>query len=159
MSPSDQLSVLLRELGDYEPTLLERPRLVVGTKSDAAVAAWDGDTISAATGQGVRDLVGKMAALVHDARSAEPDREGVVIIRPEPDGAHVERLGDHEFRLVGRQVERVVALNDVTTPEALNYIDYQLKRLGVPKQLMRAGAVDGDIVWIADFSFEYRQDM
>jgi GTP-binding protein len=159
MSPTDQLSVLLRELGDYEPTLLERPRLVVGTKADAAVAAWDGDTISAATGQGVRELVGKMAALVHDARSAEPDRDGVVIIRPEPDGALVERLGDHEFRLVGRQVERVVALNDVTTPEALNYIDYQLKRLGVPKQLTRAGAVDGDVVWIANFSFEYRQDM
>ena len=68
----------------------------------------------------------------------------------------VERLDEHEFRLVGREVERVVALNDVTTPEALTYIDHQLERLGVPKMLAKAGAMDGDVVWIADFSFEYQ---
>ena len=85
-------------------------------------------------------------------------RDGIVIIRPEAEGGRVERLGEHEFRLIGRQVERVVALNDVTTPEALSYIDFQMKRLGVPRLLSRAGAQDGDIVWIADFSFEYQQE-
>jgi GTP-binding protein len=69
----------------------------------------------------------------------------------------VERLGEHEFRLVGRQVERVVALNDITSPEAQAYIDHQLERLQVPKLLSKAGAMDGDVVWIADFSFEYQQ--
>ena len=69
--------------------------------------------------------------------------------------AHV---GEHEFRLVGRQVERVVALNDVTTPEALSYIDFQLKRLNVSRLLARAGALDGDVVWIAGFSFDYHED-
>jgi GTP-binding protein len=53
-------------------------------------------------------------------------------------------------------VERVVALNDVTTPEALSYIDHQLERLGVPKMLAKVGAAEGDIVWIASFSFEYQ---
>jgi GTPase len=164
LAPSDPVSadhqerVLLRELGAYQPELLERPRVVVGTKADAAVLPWDGQRISAATGEGVRQLVGQLAALVHEARHAQPVHEGIVILRPEPDGARVERLGDHELRLVGRQVERVVALNDVTTPEALNYIDHQLKRLNVPKLLTKAGAVDGDTVWIAGFSFEYRDE-
>jgi len=36
--PADQLRVLLDELGRYEPDLLERPRLVVGTKADVAAA-------------------------------------------------------------------------------------------------------------------------
>ncbi len=35
-SPADQLAVLLRELGRYRPDLLERPRLVVGSRADAA---------------------------------------------------------------------------------------------------------------------------
>ena len=52
----------------------------------------------------------------------------------------------------------MVALNDVTTPEALSYIDHQLKRLGVPKMLAKAGARDGDVVWIAGFSFEFRDE-
>ncbi len=157
-SPEEQERVLLHELGAYNPDLLERPRLVVGTKSDAGQAAWVGERISSVTNQGVRELVGRMAALVHDARSDQPDHEGMVILRPQPDGARVERVGENEFRLVGRQVERIVALNDVTTPEALSYIDHQLKRLSVPRLLHRAGVIDGDVVWIAGFSFEYQQE-
>ena len=159
VDPHEQERVLLHELGEYRPELLERPRLVVGTKSDSAVYDWDGDQISAITNQGVRELVGRLASLVTEARAEQPDTEGIVIIRPQPEGARVERLGDHEFRLVGRQVERIVALNDVSTPEALFYIDHQLKRLSVPKLLTRAGALDGDIIWIAGFSFEYHEEV
>jgi GTP-binding protein len=159
VSPGAQERVLLDELEQYEPALLDRPRLVVGSKSDSAMFPWDGELLSAVTGQGVRELVGRMAALVHEARQEQPVHEGVVIIRPEVDGARVERLGDHEFRLHGRQVERAVALNDVTTPEALSYIDHQLGRLGVPRMLARAGATDGDVIWIGGFSFEYQQEI
>src|SRR3954451_13090949 len=35
-SPEEQERVLLRELGDYQPELLERPRLVLGSKADVA---------------------------------------------------------------------------------------------------------------------------
>ncbi|MFZ9628860.1 MAG: GTPase ObgE [Ilumatobacteraceae bacterium] len=157
--PHEQERILLRELGEYRPELLERPRLTVGTKSDSTVHDWDGATLSSITNQGVRELVGRMATLVHEARRAEPEADGLVIIRPQADGARVERLAEREFRLVGRQVERVVALNDVTTPEALSYIDYQLKRLGVTKMLAKAGARQGDVVWIAGFSFEYHEDV
>jgi GTP-binding protein len=52
----------------------------------------------------------------------------------------------------------VVALNDVTTPEALAYIDFRLERLGVRKMLSRAGAAEGDVIWIGDFSFDYSPD-
>ena len=157
--PQEQERILLHELGEYQPELLDRPRVVVGTKSDSAIFDWDGEMISSITQQGVRELVNKLAELVHQARQAQPESDGIVIIRPEQEGARVERLDEHEFRLIGRQVERVVALNDVTTPEALSYIDYALKRLGVPKMLAKAGARDGDIVWIAGFSFEYQDEV
>jgi GTP-binding protein len=163
--PDVQHDTLLRELGDYRPDLLDRPRLVVGTKADAVqpdeleALGWDGPVISAVTGQGVRELVGRMAALVHEARAVEPEPEGLVVIRPDVSGALVERLDDREFRLVGRDVERVVALNDVTTPDALAYIDQRLERLGVHKMLRRAGVREGDVVWIGEFSFEYQPDI
>jgi GTP-binding protein len=156
--PYEQERILLNELSEYQPELLERPRLVVGTKSDSAIFDWDGEVVSSITQQGVRELVNRLSALVFEARQAQPENDGVVIIRPEAEGARVERLDEHEYRLIGRQVERVVALNDVTTPEALSYIDYALKRLQVPRMLARAGARDGDIVWIAGFSFEYQEE-
>lgn len=161
-SPAEQVEILLRELEAYEPTLLDRPRVVVGTKIDAAssemLADWQGPKISAVTGAGVRELVGMLAALVHEARQRAVEHDSQVIIKPESEGAWVERVGDGSFRVHGRQAERAVHLNDVTTPEALNYIDERLKKLGVPRLLARAGAREGDVVWIGEFSFDYSPD-
>ncbi len=160
VSPAEQERVLLNELGNYDPEMLERPRVVVGTKNDiGADTEWDGLRISAFTTEGVRALVSHMATLVDQARQAQPERDGLVIIRPEVDGAIVERMDNGQFRVRGRNVERVVALNDVTTPEALNWIDDRLKKLGVDRLLSRAGAAEGDIVWIGGFSFEYEPDL
>ncbi len=159
-SPAEQERILLHELENYEPEMLLRPRVVVGTKSDiGADTEWDGRRMSAPTYQGVRELVAHLATLVDQARQAAPHREGLVIIRPEVDGSVVERIQEGEFRVVGRAVERVVALNDVTSPEALNWIDERLKKLGVDRLLSRAGAQEGDIVWIGQFSFEYEPDL
>ncbi len=160
VSPAEQERILLKELGDYDPEMLERPRVVVGTKNDIGSATeWDGPRISAFTTEGVRTLVSTMAQLVQEARKAQPEHEGIVIIRPDVDGSIVERLEPGQYRLRGRDVERAVALNDVTTPEALNWIDDRLKKLGVDRLLNRAGAAEGDIIWIGNFSFEYEPDL
>src|SRR5690348_12961738 len=45
--PEYQEQALLHELGNYEPELLERPRLVVGSRADAAMFEWDGPRLSA----------------------------------------------------------------------------------------------------------------
>ena len=163
LPPEEQEEILLRELGAYEPELLTRPRLIVGNKIDIAepsvVAGWEGLTMSGVTQQGVRNVVGKLAQLVFEARNQEPVREAKVILRPEPKGTYIERLGEGEFRIHGRNAERSVAINDVTTPEALNYIDERLKKMGALRLLARAGAQEGDIVWIGSFSFEYSPDL
>jgi GTP-binding protein len=162
-SPQAQLDVLLRELESYDPQLLERPRVIVGTKTDSAtvemVDEWDGMLISAITNQGLRELVGRLASLVHSARQELPVFEGRVILKPESEGSWVEKLGNGGFRVHGRKAERTVHLNDVTTPEAMSYIEERLKKLGVPRLLARAGAVTGDVVWIGDFSFDYAPEM
>jgi len=162
-SPQAQLDVLLRELESYDPQLLERPRVIVGTKTDSAtvemVEEWDGMLISAITNQGLRELVGRLASIVHSARQELPVLEGRVILKPESEGSWVEKLGNGGFRVHGRKAERTVHLNDVTTPEAMSYIEERLKKLGVPRLLARAGAVPGDVVWIGEFSFDYAPEM
>jgi GTP-binding protein len=162
-SPQAQLDILLRELESYDPQLLERPRVIVGTKIDSAtvemVDEWDGMLISAITNQGLRELVGRLASIVHSARQELPVLEGRVILKPESEGSWVEKLGNGGFRVHGRKAERTVHLNDVTTPEAMSYIEERLKKLGVPRLLARAGAVTGDVVWIGEFSFDYAPEM
>ena len=160
----DQERVLLHELGEYKPELLKRPRLTIATKADVVDPASmdfvadgrDRFVISAVTGQGLSPVVGRMASLVHEARQTQSRPSETVILRPEPVGSKVDRISDGEFRVSGRDAERAVALNDVNNPDALSYIDQRLERLGVDRMLARAGAQDGDVIWIGDFSFEYR---
>ena len=163
IEPLEQLRILQHEVENYRPELLDRPSLIVGTKSDSAspeaMEQWPHMFMSSITTQNVRQAVNALAQLVSEARSAEPTHEATIIMRPEPEHAWVEKLADNEYRVHGRAAERAVALNDVTTPEALNYIDDRLEKLGVPKLLTKAGVIEGDVVWIAEFSFEFSPEM
>ena len=156
--PEQQEQVLLSELGRYRPELLERPRLVVGSKADRPdAAAYGGTTISAVTGDGLAELVGRTMDLVRAARAVEPVASEPVVHRPVPEGVAVERTGQG-FVVRGRPAERAVAVNDLTNPQALEYVQGRLRRLGVDRALARAGAREGDLVTVGGFTFEYQPD-
>jgi GTP-binding protein len=158
-SPEEQLATLLDELGRYEPELLERPRLVFGSKSDVEVeTSWPGDVISAVTGKGIPALIGKLAELVSVQRAAEVQGGGFVIHRPEGTGVLVQRAPDGGFVVRGRPAERAVALSDLTNIQALEYARGRLRRLGVDRALAKAGARQGDLVHIGSFVFEWEPD-
>lgn len=163
-SPATQLSVLRNELGTYQPDLLERPSVVVGSKGDVLTAAdWgiedDLDfTISSVTRQGLQPLLWRLFELVSKSRASAEEREGFVIHRPAPTGVKVVREDDGSFRVLGRAAERAVALSDMTSYEAMAYAWDQLEKHGVKKALRGAGVVSGDEVHIGIFSFEYEED-
>jgi GTPase len=154
-TPEEQERVLLAELADYEPELLERPRLVVGSKADAAQVPFDGMRISAVTHDGVDTFLGTLATMVDDARSTEPQRDGVVTLRPVEDGFSVERDVDGAWRVHGQVAERVVAMADLTNPEAVSYVQQRFRRMGVERALARAGAREGDLVRVGSVELEY----
>ena len=72
MAPAAQLDVLLGELGRYEPGLLSRPRLVVGSKADLAEQPCAFPmvdlAVSAVTGERLHELVQRIAAVVAASR-------------------------------------------------------------------------------------------
>jgi GTP-binding protein len=157
-SPEEQERVLLGELGAYRPELLERPRLVVGSKADIAVAPWTGMRMSAVTRANIDEVVGALVTIVAAARAAEPARDGYVVHRPAPEGVTIVRQDDGSYRVLGREAERAVALSDLTNVDALAHADDRLKRLGVGRALARAGAREGDVVHVGGFSFDYQPD-
>ena len=165
-SPSDQISTLLDELERFRPELTKRPRIVVGSRADLAIASarpalseYGGDLeVSSTTGEGLRELVGRLAAIVASARSSE-ERVSVapVVHRPVPEGIVVEKKGA-VFIVLGRDAEHAVALSDLTDPDAVALVQRRLKRLGVDRALARAGARPGDDVTIGKMSFTYGED-
>jgi GTPase len=161
--PADQLDVLLGELGRYQPDLLDRPRVVVGSRADLVPDADAGPAelvISAVTGQGLPDLLGRLARTVTAAREAEvPAVTGQIVIhRPAPEGIVVERVGSRAWRLVGRAAERAVGFSDLTDDGAMDEAVRRLRRLGTDRALARAGAHDGDEVEVGPVSFTWYRD-
>ena len=170
----EQVRILLEELRRYRPELLERPRIIVGSRADrrpaqiggtpavapAQVADASADPgldleISAVTGAGLPQLLGRLAVLVEEARGEAPlPRQATVVHRPEPEGVTVSREGSG-FVVAGREAARAVAVSDLTNPDALEHVHRRLKRIGVDRALARAGAHDGDTVHIGELSFTY----
>jgi GTP-binding protein len=178
-TPADQLRILLGELGDYQAELLERPRLIVGSKQDlspdidlspdpdpdpdadtdtdpAEAGAIECDLVlSAATGAGVQALVDRLAVLVQEVRAAAAvEATGAIVIhRPVPEGVDVQRMGPGAWRVVGRVAERAVAFSDLNDVGALDEAVKRLRRLGVDRALTRAGVRDGDEVTVGSMTF------
>jgi GTP-binding protein len=167
---AEQLRVLLAELGAYRPDLLDRPRVVAGSKADLLGAGGDTDgeavcdlVLSAATGAGVDELVGRLALLVLKVRAEAAEGIAaeageVVVHRPLPEGVDVQRAGSGAWLVVGRAAERAVALSDLTDPGAQAEAVRRLRRLGVDRALARAGARDGDEVTVGSMTFTWGED-
>jgi len=161
MPPEEQLEILLRELGDYQADLLERPRVVVGSKGDVAAYELEGvRSISAVTGEGLDALVGELAGLVSRARASEAEalEHEVVVHRPMPEAITVRREGETGWVVEGRAATRAVRFQDLTDDQALAEIVHRLKELGVDRLLTRAGVREGDVVTIGTLSFEWWRD-
>ena len=162
MAPADQERALLEELAQYQPDLLDRPRVRVGSKADLAepdtLAAFDGLEVSAVTGTGIPRLLGALRVAVEGTREAEAEPEGFVTLRPAVEGITIGRRDDGSFEVLGREAIRAVALSDLTNPEALDVARERLAKLGVDRSLGRAGARNGDVVHIGGFSFDFETD-
>ena len=157
---SSQLEILLNELKNYKPELLDRPRLLISSKADVATQdPLEGSLLlSSVTGEGVQEMKYKLELLVKEAREAAiTSSDEIVIHRPPPKGISVYREGSI-FTVKGRQAERAVSLNDLTNIEALEYIHFTLEKIGVNKALRKAGIRQGDYVQIGKLQFEYMDD-
>jgi GTP-binding protein len=96
-----------------------------------------------------------VADAVDTAVRESPPRRGFVLHQPASVPFEVRREGDG-WRIEGRHVERAVALDDLTVPEAADFVADRLARLGVEAALTEAGALAGDDVRIGGLVFDFR---
>ncbi|MDA8184722.1 MAG: GTPase ObgE [Acidimicrobiales bacterium] len=176
-SAQAQEEILIGEIRRYRSELLERPRIVVGTKADLAggtgagtgggaapgsagvQASMPARQISSVTGQGIAELLGELATLVSAERAAQDTAApSMVVHRPVPEGIEVTRCSDGTFTVSGRAALRAVALNDLSDEQAAGEVRERLRRIGVERALVRAGVRDGDTVHIGEVDLTYESD-
>jgi len=172
-SPEADLAAIEAELAAYGAAtgvdLITRPRLIAMNKIDVPAAreragqakpgfearGYQVYEISAATGEGLRQLGFAMAALVAADRAAHPaeppaERVKVTVKAADEPGFEVVRIGEASFLILGEKPRRWVQQTDFGNDEAVGYLADRLARLGVEEALAEAGAKPGAEVLIGE---------
>ncbi len=168
--PLADFDTINAELRLFNPALAEKMQILVLNKKDVPSAAehWDAVQakaaelnfparfVSAATQDGVRDLMRLVAEKLAELPAPEPltpdvpvftldESESKFTVEKRPDGYHVEGVG----------VRRLVAQTYWDMPEAVERAQLQLETMGVLAALREAGVQAGDTVFLADMELEW----
>ncbi len=153
------------ELSAWNPQLGAKPTLLVLNKVDLPDARKsleelqrsfpDVRAISAATGEGVRELVLAIARAIESAPMPQVAAPPARIELTAPNAFHVERRADGTFVVSGERVERLAAMTNFDSDEALARFERALGKMGVEKRLQELGAAEGDTVRIGPYEFTY----
>jgi len=114
-------------------------------------------TISAATGQGVQDLLNYLIKKTEEipAPTFDIEVEEDKIAYDHDDSGFIIYKDKKVYSVVGGKVERLVSVTDLRNTEAVFRLQNILKSMGVFTALEESGIKDGDLVIIANYEFEY----
>jgi GTP-binding protein len=171
----EQVQQLLHELTNYQESLGDRPRVLVGTRLDLvededearARMSRVGDhfavplvgVVSNVDRRQMASVIYGFARIVDSARAAQPSTVERTIYRPRPNfEVQVERTGDSSFVVQGRDALHAVGLSDLGQADALAIVHTRLERMGVFRMLRRLGCREGDLVKIGSFEFTFEED-
>lgn len=156
-----------RELSLYNPMLGTMPQVIAANKMDLPESAenlhrleeaysdkYEIFPISAATGDGLDKLIYRVADLIDQIPVKEPESIPIPVVhRAEPRFSVYREEGI--FFVRGKEIERHVAMTDMGNDEAVERLQWIVKRMGIEDELKSAGIKEGDTVKIGKFEFEY----
>lgn len=159
-SPISDMKQVNSELALFNPVLAAKVQLVVVNKIDlpevrARIPELKKELaqseaplffISAATTEGVPQLMGKACEMLDSVATPQP-AEALTVFRPQPkkERVAVSREGDI-FVVSSPRAEKLIARMDLENPEARTYIRQQFARVGVASAMQKAGVKPGDTV-------------
>ncbi|AEN99360.1 GTPase ObgE [Fructilactobacillus sanfranciscensis] len=181
--PYDDYVKINKELGDFDESLLKRPQIIVATKMDLPGSeenlekfkkelkehddkiAIKVDAISSVTHQGLDQLIRDTGDLLSktpqipfvEEGQLQEDNDGDVLYtaKEEEKPFEIHRDEDGVWMLTGKKIERLFQMTNTDHNQSMMRFARQLRGMGVDDALRAAGAKDGDLVGILDFTFTY----
>ncbi len=160
------------ELTLYSARLGDRPQIVAVNKMDIPEVRerWpalrealvqegaEALPISAATGKGVRALLGRISRALVELPE-EPPSSGEVKsfgVEEDEDEFRVSSEGEARWRVVGKRVERSAEMTDWNNLEAIRRFQRIIDAMGVTEVLEEAGVEPGDTVLVGEAELEWQ---
>lgn len=162
------------ELREFDAGLADKPQVVALNKLDVtegraqfeaarSAVASHGHTavgISAVTGQGIDELLGRVFQEFYDSPTIREDTPEVSVPEiaiPVTEDFAITRI-DETFVVTGKAAERLAAMADLSTLDGVFFFQQRLDRMGITASLEKAGAQAGSTVVIGPLELEWQAD-
>jgi len=168
--PEKTLETLEHELEAYSDEIASRPRILAFSKADLPEAREkyakrgkkfkEAYLISAATGEGVPELLEVLWQAIERAKleAPEPEVDDGSYREYEHTPAFTIERADDGFVVEGPKVIRAVRMTDFGNDEAVRHLNQKLKKMGLYRALKRLGAAEGSTIHIDDAELEYHAE-
>ncbi len=171
LSAEESVKVIEKELKTFNKKLFDKPRILAVNKADLPSAEKVYKAlakkrkkqkvflISAATGQGVKEVLDEVVQIL----SATPveqitvEEEKPVVHKVEPIFT-ITRDENDVIHITGKKVEEFIAMTNFTQPEAVTRLKGIFKKIGLEKALLKQGVQDGDLLVVGGKEFEWNGD-
>ena len=170
-NPVKDFNVINEELKKYSEKLSKRKQIIVANKVDsmqdenlykeleklAKEKNIEIYKISAATGQGVKELIARVSEVLKTLPKEdliEVKQIKKVYTLEEKEAVTVKKEGNL-FIVSGQVVEKLMRTINLEDNESLHYFHKRLNELGINQKLKELGVRDGDYVQISDYELEW----
>jgi GTP-binding protein len=174
--PVEDFELIERELESYSEALAAKPQFIVINKIDLPETRslleyvepqLRGEAeaifrVSAATGEGIQELLNAVSRRLAEIPKERPERETATRIyrlaEVDDEAWDARRLSPHHFEVSGVRIERALRMTDFSLDEAADRFQRILEASGISERLTRLGILPGDIVRIADSELIWEQE-
>ena len=171
-NPVEDFNIINEELKKYSEKLSARKQVIIANKIDvmqddslykevekmAKEKQISIFKISAATGEGVKELIAAISKLLKELPKEETieasDERVVYTLKDDKEEFEVEVI-DGEYIVSGPAVERLMGRVNIQDNESMHYFQKQLSSLGIEAKLKEKGIKEGDSVKILEWEFEW----
>lgn len=171
-NPVEDFRTINAELKKYSEKLAARKQIIVANKIDimqddtyykeveklAKEEGMELYRISAATGEGIKELMVRISKLLQELPKEELldeiEERVVYTLKEDKDEFDVEVV-DGEYIVSGPAVERLMGRVNIQDNESMHYFQKQLNELGIEARLREKGIKEGDTVKILEWEFEW----
>lgn len=176
--PFEDYLKINEELRKYNAKLAERPQIIAANKMDVTGAEENLErfkkqlqehgiesevySVSAASNQGLRELVFRLADLleqlpqhIHAEEVEEVEERKVYRLEKKEGPEFTIRRENDMFVIESEKIEKLLKRSQMSSYDAVLRFANIMRKMGVDAALRERGAKDGTIIRIADFEFEF----
>lgn len=169
--PLSDFEIINNELEIYSPALAQKKQIVAGNKIDLITNQTELEQIKqqieskgysffpicTLTGEGIKPLLEKAWSILQETETTTFDNQEKAIVYELPQNEFKIEYDGHVYSVIGKRVEKLVAMTDFDNSVSLRRFNKAWKFMGLDKLLTKEGIKEGDTVNLYGIEFSFSE--